>query len=165
MSEEQSIKTVLIQELTMSFDMILMAINNMDDTNWDSEQNEWSYVTTLYHIIHSIEFFAYNGTEAMFLHGSVSGLVTGLSKEDAKNQIRIKKKEFFLNYLERVKKLVFDILSTYQDHNLIEQDNFAEWGMSCRLQKFIYTLRHSMFHIGELNKNLRDLQKPRIKWL
>lgn len=67
------------------------------------------------------------------------------------------------NYLEKTKNRLLNKISSYTIEELFEKDKFSEWGFTSRFHKFSYTLRHTMMHTGELNKNLEDLNKTRIK--
>ncbi len=75
---------------------------------------------------------------------------------------RITKKNM-LDYLEETKTNLNKKLRSFSEDNLFEADGFSGWQDS-RLAKFIYTVRHSMWHIGELGRAMRDYGCERISW-
>ena len=137
----------------------------MDDRMWKEFVNEWSYVGTLYHIIDTLEFYSYNSPKDMKEVGELGINTSNINENEIQEQIQSKEKKFFLEYLEKVKSLVNTRIESFNESDLNEQDVFAEWGFKSRFHKFSYVLRHTMFHLGELNKYLRDNNRSRIKWL
>lgn len=164
MSEKSNVHTVLVQELNGSCDMVKLSIENMDDNIWSEKKNEWSYVNNLYHIINTIEFYCQDGPNDLKEKGSLGINEHGLSKEEVKKKIEEEPKEFYLDYLEKARKQLIEKINRYSMDELFRPDDFSEWGFTSRFHKYSYTLRHTVFHTGELNKTLRDLQKTRIKW-
>ena len=165
MDEMSNLQSVLVQEFTVSCDMVKLAIENIDASIWSTKQNEWSYVQTLYHIIDTIEFYSYDGPKDLVKTSNLGIHGPNLSKDEVDELIDTKTKEFFFDYLEKVKKLIINTIQSFSVEELLTKDKFSEWGFTSRYHKFSYTLRHTMLHTGELNKNLRDLNKTRIKWL
>lgn len=165
MSTLDNMHTVLLQELQVSCDMVKLAIENMDETIWSKKTNDWSYVHTLYHIIDTIEFYSYDEPKKLVENGSLGIIAPNATDEQVQQIISEKSKKFFFDYLEKVKIFASDTITSLSTAELFEKDKFAEWGFTSRFHKFSYTLRHTMMHTGELNKQLRNLGKTRIKWL
>ena len=107
---------------------------------------------------------SYNEPRDLSKAGGLGICEQNLSDDEIKI-IDSKPKAFFFKYLENVRNLVSEKITTLSTEVLISKDKFSEWGFTSRFHKFSYTIRHTMFHTGELNKNLRDLEKTRLKWL
>ena len=165
MTEKGTIHTALYVEFNAVCDMIKLAIENMDESEWQTKTNDWSYVTTLYHIIDTIEFYSYDGPDEMGLHGGLGIKETDLSDEKLEQQLVNIKKDFFYDYLAKVKEKILKTINSFTPDQLHEQDDFSKFGFTSRFHKYSYVLRHTMLHTGELNKTLRDMNKTRIKWL
>ena len=165
MNKSTTIIETLKKEATACFNMVELAINNMEDENWGKMENEWSYASTLYHIIETFEFYIHDSDKGMKEAGELGIKTTNIADDEIQAKINIQKKSFFLEYLEKVKELVFSKLSSYTDQNLYEKDDFSKWGFTSRFYKYSYVLRHTMFHTGEINKFLRDSKRTRLKWL
>ena len=165
MSDSNKLIDVIKKEVKVCFDMIELAINNMDDNEWGETKNEWSYATNLYHIIETMEFYLYDNENGMNNAGELGIKTEDLSKEEIPTQINQLKKPFFVKYLERVKDLLFTKLETFTDSDLYDTDDFSKWGFTTRYYKYSYVIRHTMFHTGELNLLLRNSGRSRIKWL
>ena len=165
MPELTNLHVVLLREFDVSCDMIKLAIDNMDATIWSTKKNDWSYVLNLYHIIDTIEFYSQDKPKNLVKEGGLGIHAPDKSEEEVNALIEGKTKEFFHEYLEKVRNKIAEKIKSFSLDELFGQDSFAEWGFTSRYHKYSYTLRHSMLHTGELNKTLRDLNRTRIKWL
>lgn len=165
MVEFDNLHKVLIQELNASCDMVKLAIENMDPSIWSIKTNEWSYIQTLYHIIDTIEFYSYDEPKKLIKEGGLGVHLPTSTKEEVNKVIDGQPKEFFFDYLEKVRAFTTEKINSFSSEELFSTDKFSDWGFTSRFHKLSYTLRHTMMHTGELNKTLRDLQKKRLKWL
>ncbi|MHA2100484.1 MAG: DinB family protein [Candidatus Kariarchaeaceae archaeon] len=158
------VKDFILHDIDNSFKKVERAIENMDQLQWGQVFNRWSYAKTLYHIIETYEFYIYDGPEG-FRFGSELGVDLKVLPENEVHWITGNKdKEFYKNFLKRVTSLVNNRLSEFSEDQLLENDKFGEWGFHNRLHKLSYVVQHSMMHLGEINKTLRDLEKDTIKW-
>jgi len=141
--------------------MLNQAIEKSTDSLW-SAGGEWMYSMNVYHIIETVEFYGKNSPKDMEW-----GKRAGINwKEDSQQEIAKKKsmitKEQMKDYLDDIKLWFSGILAGSSGAVLFEKDDFS-W-FNSKLEKYIYSLRHSMHHIGELNKTLRDNDLERIEW-
>ena len=74
-------------------------------------------------------------------------------------------KSDLLTYLEETENLLSKELKSLENDDFMKEDGFTFQGLESVLQKLIHLLRHTMHHIGELNKTLRDIECNRINWL
>lgn len=154
----------LVQETKVVFDMINLGITNMDDQIWTEIENDWSYLNTLYHIIETLEFYIYDNPEE--LKQSTLGIKIREVSEGKINLKIININKITMNeYLDEVQKLVLSTLNSYNDYDLLKTDEYAKWGFKSIFHKISYTLRHTMFHLGELSKFLRENDYDHMKWL
>jgi hypothetical protein len=159
------IQDFISKEIDTSFKMIELAIENMDPFKWGQVFNLWSYARTLYHIIETNEFYIHDGPEEFRFGSELRVDFEGLSENEIHWITGNKDKTFYRNFLKRIKVLVNTRLNEFSHEQFLETDKFGEWGFQNRLHKFSYLLRHTMVHLGELSKTLRDLDKDTIKWL
>jgi hypothetical protein len=71
-------------------------------------------------------------------------------------------KELVLNYLQEIEDRVKSFLSNSSVESLLEKDSF-HW-FSSVLSKFIYSLRHTTYHVGELARVLREWECDLLHW-
>ena len=165
MTEKNTMHSVLNSEFNAVCDMIKLAIENIDESVWHAKTNDWSYVTTLYHIIDTIEFYSHDGPDDMSLKGSLGITESDLTEEKLEKQLVGKKKDFFYTYIENIREKILTKIKSLTVDELQESDDFSKFGFTSRFHKYSYVLRHTMLHTGELNKTLRDMNKTRIKWI
>ena len=84
------------------------------------------------------------------------------SLDSLDEKIKYLTKDFLRDYLNEIKGTLTSTLSTLSYQQMVSTDDFS-W-FSSILDKYLYLLRHNMMHIGELNKTLRDFQRPRLQW-
>ncbi len=112
MVDLSNVFSVLIQEFNVSFDMVKLGTENMDETKWFERHNNWSYNHTLYHIIESIEFYSYDGPQSMETIETMGISSKNLSKEELEKLINGRPKDFFIGYLENVRMLITDKIAS-----------------------------------------------------
>jgi hypothetical protein len=165
----------LIEQYERSWKMLRQAIENVPDEKWTSSieiietpwsetkgMNVWYFSNIVYHAIQTVEFYTYDDPDDMKWGGRIGG-IDWKTESPHVTASRVTKEDM-LKYLEETKTNLIDKLGSFGEDDLFETDGFKEWQTS-RLAKFIYTLRHSMWHIGELGRALRDWDCERIKWL
>jgi len=157
-----------------SWNMLYQSIENVPDEKWaigietinkpwseTKGMNIWFFSNTVFHTIQTVDFYTRDDPNG-FEWGYRIGGIDWKSESPSVTASRITKKDM-LEYLTETKNNLNKKLSSFLDDDLFEQDGFKEWQAS-RLAKFIYTLRHSMWHIGELGKSMREWGCERINW-
>ena len=155
-----SIKVALINEMRAVFKMLNDAISRVEGDFWKEKENNWMYGYVLFHSIEAIEFYMSDSSEVWI---PLSG-VSENSEEKETETLKTLNQKFFKNYLHKVEKHTFNVLDKLTDKDLLENDGFGVRGFTSRLHKFSYVIRHSMVHLGELSKTVRDLGMKGIKW-
>ena len=164
----------LVKQFDRSWEMLTQAIENVPDEKWTDSvenvnipwsetkgKNVWYFSNRVFHIIQTVEFYARDDPNDFKWGGRIGG-IDWKSESPEETASRIMKKDM-LEYLSETKGSLSKKLSSFSDDELFEQDGFSEWQTS-RFAKFIYTLRHSMWHIGELGRAMRDCNCERINW-
>ena len=148
------IKEALTLDLQSVFKML------KDAEFWKEEKNNWRYGTFLWHAIETIEFYMSDSAEDFTP-------LTEASDKSLEKEIEIinsKDKSFFEKHLADVETKTYDVLGKMSEKDLLETDGFAKMGFVSRLHKYLYMIRHTMVHLGELSKTLRDRGVKGIKW-
>jgi len=174
MGDEKGIIENLLKQFESSWKMLRQSIENVPDEKWvigikpinkpwaeAKGDNIWFFSERVYHIIETVEFYSNDNPDSMKWGGRIGGIEW--RKESPEVTASRIKKDDMLEYLEETKKKLEKKLESFSDYDLFETDGFSEW-QSSRLAKFLYTLRHSMWHIGELSRALRDYESERTSW-
>jgi hypothetical protein len=174
LSGENRIIEHLVKQFESSWKMLRQSIENIPAEKWaagiisiekpwaeSKGENIWYFSERVYHIIQTVEFYSYDSPDSMKWGSRIGGIEW--RKESPEVTASRIKKEDMLEYLEETKDRLEKKLRSLSDDNLFETDGFSEW-QSLRLAKYLYTMRHSMWHIGELSRALRDYDSERISW-
>ncbi len=164
----------LVSQFDSSWKMLRESIMKAPDDKWSmgiepikkswaesKGRNIWYFSERVYHIIETVEFYSADDPKSM-KWGSRIGGVEWKKESPEVTSSRIKK-ENMLDYLEEIKSKLESKLRSFSSEDLFNTDGFSEWQPS-RLAKFLYTMRHSMWHLGELSKALRDWDSVRMSW-
>jgi uncharacterized damage-inducible protein DinB len=124
---------------------------------------DWSFSSTVYHIIETADFYIGNTPEGMEW-----GKRAGFSwEEDDEETISTRlsslTKAYLIDYLNEIENEISHFLEESTEQDLFSTDEFDD-GNLLIIKKMLYLLRHNMHHIGELNKTLRDCGSRRINW-
>jgi len=174
LSEENRIIEHLVNQFESSWKILRQSVENAPDEKWAigmkpinkpwaeaKGQNIWFFSERVYHIIQTVEFYSYDKPDFMKWGSRIGGIEWRKESPEA-TAARIKKDDM-LEYLEETKDKLEKKLKSFSDDDLFETDGFSEW-QSSRLAKFLYTLRHSIWHIGELSLALRSYDSERTSW-
>ncbi|MHA1965793.1 MAG: hypothetical protein ACXACG_12395 [Candidatus Thorarchaeota archaeon] len=174
MSDEKRIVKNLVKQYESSWLMLRQCIENIPDEKWAvgikvidrpwSEvkgENIWYYSDRVYHVIQTVEYYTNDDPKTMKWGDRIGGIEWRKESPEV-TASRIKKNDMF-EYIEETEKKLREKLMSFSDNDLFEVDGFSEWQDS-RLAKFLYTMRHSMWHIGELSRALRDYDCKRVSW-
>lgn len=154
--------------------MLRQAIKNVPDESWsagldhrygswvDTEvMNIWYYSYVVLHLIESADFYSRDDTDDMVWGGAIGGI--DWKKESPHvTASRIAKKDM-LKYLAKIESVLEAKLNSFSDKDLLESDGFAKSHPN-RFSKFLYLMRHTMYHLGELARVLRNCNCERLKW-
>lgn len=158
------IGSILSKEFKNSWNMLRQGIENISEELWNVTVNEWSYVWTVYHIIETAEYYSRSTPKGM-AWGRRAGINWEIDSEEIIDQKKLDlTKTKLLNYLEEIEDRITDLLENSSDQYFFETDDFDD-GSLLILEKLLYLLRHNMFHLGELNKVLRNANCKRMRWL
>ena len=163
MDEENHVGDVLAQEFFHSWQMLRQAINNVSQEKWNERIHDWSFSFTVYHIIETAEFYNRSTPKGMEWGKRAGFSWTEDSDEQILDQITKLTKEELSAYLNEIEDKISNFLTNASIDKLFSTDGFDN-GNLLIIEKMLYLLRHNMHHIGELNKALRDSDRPRIKW-
>ena len=155
-----SIAQALKLEMESIFKMLKEAVSRIEGDFWKESKNNWMYGMFLWHTIETIEFYMSDSEEAF----QPLSDVTQHSEEKEIAIILTKDKVFFEKYLADVESQTFDILEKLSEDDFLANDGFANRGAISRLHKYLYMIRHTMVHLGELSKTLRDRNGKGIRW-
>jgi hypothetical protein len=174
MGTDNAISEHLVKQYESCWNLLYQCIENVPDENWTvgiktidkswSEakgENVWYFSYTVYHIIQTVEFYTYDDPKTMKWGDSIGGIDWKVESPEV-TASRIKK-DNMVEYMQVTKEKLKLKLKSFSEHELFESDGFSEWQPS-RLAKFLYTMRHSMWHIGELSRALRDFDCKRTSW-
>jgi hypothetical protein len=156
----------LLSQMESTWKMIEDAIDLIDSDNWLERYNQFSYGQRLYHLIETWEFYIRDDPEGM-KWGYLIDLPEDLSEDDWENAFNEKMNNLspdkLKTYLGEIVNQTRNKLSGLSDQGLINEDGFKIW-IPNRITKYIYLIRHSMWHLGELSLHLRMNNKSSIKW-
>lgn len=162
---DNNLITVLSRHFNNSWALLLQAMNNASDDRWEQilshdKNGFWVFSLTVYHILETAEFYIRVSPDGM--EWGQKGQINWESHSPLADKITHLTKPFLKQYLNEIESKTDNIFSLTPISRLFEADGFS-W-FPCILDKYLYLLRHSMIHIGELNKSLRDWKYPRINW-
>ena len=153
----------LLNQFNRKWTMLQEAIENCPDELWYKGGDEWIFSWIVYHIIETANFYSKDNPDEM-----TWGVISQIDWDnDSEEDIKKKKeknitKEIMEEYADTIKQQINEILSNTTDEHLLRKDDF-HWFNSI-YEKYIYLLRHNMFHLGELAQLLRFTKCERIKW-
>ena len=174
MARKTKIAEHLIDQYNRSWVMLLQAIENVPDEKWTDSiesieipwsetkgMNVWYFSNVVFHTIQTVDFYTNDNPDDFQWGGRIGG-IDWKTESPAVTASRVTKKDM-REYLVETKDKLNEKLSSFSEEDFFEQDGIKEWQAS-RLAKFIYTVRHSMWHIGELGRAMRDWDCERITW-
>ncbi|MHA2299953.1 MAG: hypothetical protein ACXACD_03260, partial [Candidatus Thorarchaeota archaeon] len=100
-------------------------------------------------------------TEGIVWGGAIGGI--DWKKESPHTTASRIEKNDMLIYLKKIESSLEAKLDSFSDKDLLEPDGFAKSHPN-RLSKYLYLMRHTMYHLGELARVLRNCNCERLKW-
>jgi len=174
MTNVKRIVKSLVKQFESSWLMLRQCIEYIPDEKWavgikkidrpwseTKGENIWYYSDRVYHVIQTVEFYTNDDPKAMKWGGRIGGIEWKKESPEV-TASRIKKEDMFA-YLEETEMKLRKKLMSFSESDLFETDGFSDY-LDSRLTKFLYTMRHSMWHIGELSRAHREFDCKRISW-
>lgn len=157
----QPIKAALINQYTSVWKMLQAAIENVPDEHWDSGVGHWYYSLSAYHIIETAQFYLGSNPDKM-KWGARAGI--NWDEVDGAEKYVLPKltKELISSYLQEIGQEWANTLKSASDADFLKKDGF-HW-ISSILEKLMYLLRHTNYHVGELNRALREWGLAPARW-
>jgi hypothetical protein len=141
--------------------MLEAAIASVPYDKWNQGIGKWFFSFNVYHVIDTAQFYMLSDPDDMNWGGRAG--IDWEKVEDMQKEVLPKlTKDFVHSYLKETKEKMASLFNTMTDQDYLEKDGF-HWFDSI-LEKFVYLLRHSMLHIGELSRSLREWDCKHVKW-
>lgn len=164
----------LAKQFDRSWEILIQAIEKVPDERWTAcvesidvpysemkGMNIWYFSNVVFHAIETVDYYTEDSPKG-FKWGGRIGSTDWKTETPAMRATKITKKDM-LEYISETKDRLNKKLSSFSEDDFFEQDGFKDY-LESRLDKFIYTLRHSMWHIGELSRAIRDFECDRLQW-
>ncbi|MFW9777802.1 MAG: hypothetical protein ACFFE8_03030 [Candidatus Heimdallarchaeota archaeon] len=158
----RSPQIVLLGQIRSSLNLITQVIEKCPQRYWFHSRNEWSLSWALYHVIETLDFYLREDPRGMEWGDRIGIKWDSQTQDEIQNGKSQITKDFLADFLLEIEEKASQTLKSVTDIELLSQDGF-KW-FETRLEKYIYAIRHTVFHIGECNKALRDKNSPRIEW-
>jgi hypothetical protein len=156
-----SIASILARQFEASWKMIHQALECVPDEFWHKGISDWYFSLTAFHIAETAKFYSGNNPDAM-KWGSHAGIDWKQVKNKEKEALPKLSKDFVSSYLQEMESHIASTLSSISTTDFSNKDGF-HW-FSSILEKWVYLLRHNMFHAGELFRALREWGCKRPEW-
>ena len=150
----------VIEQFSEGWIMLKQAIENAPDELMYGNQSNWIYVKVIYHVIETAEFYIRDTPQGMEWGKQFPINWEGDSLEIIKGKIN---KSTLIEYLDEVANKLVIKVQKFNRETWFRKDEFGDWFASI-FSKFLYLLRHTMLHIGELAKALREVEGKKIVW-
>jgi len=149
----------LADQFERMWTMLREAIGNCLDEEWKREAGHWFLIPSrlAYHTIETVDFYGRESPEEM--DWAVRFGVDWETKEAEK----LPDREPMLDYLEEIKSSLERKLHSMSDEALLADHAFP-WTGATVLDRMVYTLRHSMFHVGQIQAELRRRGMKGAEW-
>ncbi|MFW9888962.1 MAG: hypothetical protein ACFFER_12315 [Candidatus Thorarchaeota archaeon] len=157
-----------------SWDMLRQAILNVPNEKWSAgligrgepwvepeEMNIEYYSYIVLHLIESADFYSRDDTNEMKWGAAIGG-IDWKNETPQETASRISK-ETMLDYSKKIECQLENKLDSLSAKGLLEPDGFSK-SYPNRLAKYLSLMRHTMFHIGELARVLRNYDCKRLSW-
>jgi len=155
------IAKALMAQYASVWKMLEDAINKAPDERWHDGVGQWYFSQTAYHIIETAQFYLGSDPDIMKW-----GARAGINRDEVTNieKVILPKltKELVKTYLNEIGQKWADTLKSVSDSEILKTDDF-HW-ISSILEKLIYLLRHTNYHVGELNRALREWDLSPARW-
>ena len=139
--------------------MLREAVNNCPDEEWKRDAGHWFLIPSrlAYHTIETVDSYSRDSPEKMDWAGRFG------ADWETKEAEKLPDREAILDYLEEIRGSLKGKLHTMSDAALLAGHAFP-WTGATVLERMIYALRHSMFHLGQIQAELRCRGLKGAEW-
>jgi uncharacterized damage-inducible protein DinB len=150
----------LVDQFDRMWAMLEEVIRNCPDDEWKSGGGNWFLVPSrlAYHTIETVDYYSRQSPEDMEW-GKRFG---GVDWEEQQVE-RLPDRASISAYLEETQEDLRAKLRALTDQDLLASHPFP-WTGATLLDRLIYTLRHSMFHLGQIQAELRRRGLKGAQW-
>ena len=154
-----SIGNGLADQFERMWIMLREAIGNCTDEEWKRDAGHWFLIPSrlAYHTIETVHFYSRESPEGMDWGGRF-----GVDRE-TKDTEELPDRDPMLDYLEEIRGSLRELLLSMSGDDLLADHAFP-WTGATVLDRMIYTLRHSMFHLGQIQAELRRRGMKGAEW-
>jgi hypothetical protein len=150
MDKKRVVVEALIEHFNRTWDMWVEAIGNTTEEGW--RMGDVSYLIPARQLVHTL-------TTADFYIGDLGAGDYDFNRMfngdwESMTEWELPEKDFALRKLEEVRKLVSEALSELDDEALMAKEEIFPYTGKTLLHRYIYLLRHTQHHLGELNGEL-----------
>jgi len=155
-----TIGNALADQFERMWVMLREAIENYPDEEWKRDASHWFLIPSrlAYHTIETVDYYSRESPEEMRWAERFGG-VDWQTKEAEK----LPGREAMLDYLEEIRGSLRGKLCSMSDEAFLADHAFP-WTGATVLERMIYTLRHSMFHLGQIQAELRRRGLRGAEW-
>ena len=158
---DEAITKPLLRQYQASWKMLRDAINNVTDERWHDGKDKWFFSLNAYHIVETMDF--YNGMDPDVMKWGGRAGFEWKKGIDRKTEILPKiTKGLVLAYLDDIEQAITTRIGGMKAGDILTKDKF-HWFDSI-FEKYLYLLRHTMHHTGELIRTLREWELDPAKW-
>jgi uncharacterized damage-inducible protein DinB len=139
--------------------MLREVIGNCPGEEWKRDAGHWFLIPSrlAYHTIETADFYNRESPEGMDWAGRFD---VDWETQDAE---KLPDREPMLDYLEEIRSSLQSKLHSMSDESFLAGHAFP-WTGATVLERMIYTLRHSMFHVGQIQAELRRRGLQGAEW-
>jgi len=162
MTEEiEPIARALVCQYKSVWKMLQNAIKNVPDERWHDGVGQWYFSQTAFHIIETAQFYLGSNPDAM-QWGARAGIVWDDVEDLEKDVLPKLTKELVISYFGEIDRVAADEMKSVPNEGFFKTDGFE--GFNSILDKLMYLLRHTNYHVGELNRALREWGLAPARW-
>jgi uncharacterized damage-inducible protein DinB len=159
--EKEPIAKALVNQYTSVWKTLQAAIKKVPDEKWHDGVGQWYFSQTAYHIIETAQFYLGSDPDEM-KWGARAGINWDDVNDIEKEVLPKLTKELVNSYLLEVGEELTGAMRSVPNEEFFKTDGF-EW-FSSILDKLTYLLRHTNYHVGELNRALREWGLAPVRW-
>ena len=153
-----TIGEVLARQYDRVWGTLRDAISQLSDEQWRASECAWlAPVRQAYHLVETAEFYG-GETSKGYKFGSLGGNWEESPAAELPAQQQV------LELIDRVQPRLRRWLTECSDSDFLAEETDFQWTGGTRLDRALYSLRHSQHHLGQINTELRRRGLPRGKW-
>jgi uncharacterized damage-inducible protein DinB len=152
---DSTIGEVLARQYDRVWNSLRDAVSKLSDQQWRTSDCDWlAPIRQAYHLVDTAEFYTRRspkeGDDSLdWANGPIGQLPS---------------QEQLLAFIDRVQPIVREWLTACGDGAFMSAEAEFHWTGGTRLDRAVYSLRHSQHHLGQINAELRRKGLPRGAW-